>query len=100
MSKLMEYPEIEKLDNSFRESAIIHYIKKHKGCSISDIVRYAKHKKIAAKRTVEKITDILIEKEKKHNSRNYTLSIKNNNPLVVIPDQLEELEKLFKTFTA
>jgi hypothetical protein len=98
-SKRTEY-----IDNLIREERIKDYLKLHPGCSIIDVVKYAYDEHFASKRTVEKIIDILVEKDmvtkhkEKANSRNYNLYLKDNNPLVVIPEQLKELENLFRIF--
>lgn len=88
-----------------RKLLIIDFVEKHAGCSISDIVKSPEREKIGAKHTIEtlieelKEEDVIIKDKVHKHSRNWKLYIKNNNPMIVIPNLLIELEIFFKDFT-
>jgi hypothetical protein len=97
--------KIENLDNNYRIYAIKSFIKNNPYCSESDVIEDAYQNEYASKKTVNNIIKALVKdgvvmKEKeRQNSRSCRLSVKENDPLIVIPEQLVRLENLFRIFT-
>jgi DNA-binding MarR family transcriptional regulator len=83
-----------------REYKIIDYIRSHQGCTKADITRDLQG--IISKKTIDKLVDEMIKegiidsKKERENSRNIKLFVKEDNPAVYVPLQLEEIETAFK----
>jgi hypothetical protein len=82
-----------------RENEIIKYIRANQGCTKADITRELQE--IISKKTVYKIVDEKIKKniietrKQKKNSRDIKLFVREDNPAVIVPPQLEEIEIAF-----
>jgi hypothetical protein len=87
------------MDNDERRKIIIDYVAKNQGCKVQDIVDglYG----IIARPTIFNILpglikDGVIKDEKyKQNNRNHKLFVDMNNPLVLVPKELEEFKSCY-----
>ena len=88
------------ITNQTRQNKIIDYIRSHQGCTKADITRDLQG--IISKKTIDKLVDEMIReriidyKKERENSRNIKLFVKEDNPAVYVPLQLEEIETTFK----
>jgi hypothetical protein len=86
------------LNDETRRQEIVDFISIHQGCSKEFLISEVTS---SSKKTVYKILDEL-KSEKivrmykdKPNSRNFKLYVDTNNPLVVVPKELDEFEKIY-----
>lgn len=87
------------ITNDGREHKIIEHIRRNQGCTKANITRELQgiiSKKTIYKIVEQKINDKIIEaKKEKQNSRDVKMYIKEENPAVFVPLQLEEIERAF-----
>src|SRR5918995_3220973 len=87
------------ITNERREYEITKYIRINQGCTKANITRGLQG--IISKKTIYKIVDEMIknkiieDKKEKQNSRDIKLFVKDDNPAVLVPLQLEEIEIAF-----
>src|SRR5690242_4333558 len=83
-----------------RDYQILNYIRSRLGCTRADITRGLE--RIVSKKTIDKCVKKMItegkieEKKEKQNSRDIRLYVREDNPAVYVPLQLQEVEKKFR----
>lgn len=86
-----------------RRKYIINYINSHQGCTKADLEKGLKDlisKKTIYKLVGEMVSENILQKEKKKvNSRDHKLYVNGNNPLVYVPNEIEQFEKAFTSFS-
>jgi hypothetical protein len=86
--------------NEIRKYKIINCIRSNQGCTRADITRELE--RIISKKTIDKLVGEMIKEgildstKERENSRNIKLFVKEDNPSVYVPLQLEEIETAFK----
>jgi predicted P-loop ATPase/GTPase len=94
------------LDEQVRREAIINNIKNHPGCTAEDIDKLQGkdrgnipgHTTLYKKLNDLKSENIIVEKRLEKNRRNITLYVNENSQLVIVPDDINEFEQVFKQF--
>jgi hypothetical protein len=90
------------ISDAQRRIHIINYISTHQGCTKADLERGLKD--LISKKTIDKCVremineKILFEEKEKPNSRDHKLYVYENNPLVSVPNEIEQFKNAFFPF--
>ncbi len=88
------------MDAQERRRIIVEFVSNHHGCKAEDVYDGVKEQisRVPACNTLQQLVKDGVIGDQKPNRREHRYSVENNNPLVSVPRELDEFEKLFYNF--